>query len=436
MEGRQPVGAGYNPPRQPLSGQQFVPQRYTPPAQPTQQQFQTQPQPQQQRYTPPQQPAQPAQLTASQVLAQSKARIPTEQAAGEEIKWLQQLQSFIFARILAPIIPDANMRAKYVAAQPMITWAKAFTHETFSSKVNYEELEYLGDAGLKFVFPQYLMKKYPTLNKLNYTELNNAYMSKVGQADFARKMGLGDFVRVRGLPRSTFNLDADVFESFFGALITVSDTVVANGVGYINTYNMIVHLFKDVLLDMSRAVGSAHTRVEQIFRRFGLGKPEEIVQEVNDETQVTVRLTPRQIAFLTEYGVVIADATIGQGVAFTKREASPIAYTEAAATLARYGISTEWAELAKKYREMSDPQVSPYVQGARDRLAREDFSDMYFFIPRKTATKRGAVVELVGIRPDAREEVLAVNYTTDVNNFWLEGKVAVISKYAAGQQIR
>ena len=54
----------------------------------------------------------------------------------------------------------------------MPIWVNAFTHETYSPSENYEDLEYIGDAILKSVFPCYLRALFPKLNRAKYTEIN------------------------------------------------------------------------------------------------------------------------------------------------------------------------------------------------------------------------------------------------------------------------
>ncbi len=104
-------------------------------------------------------------------------------------QWLHRLQLFI-DRLLEPIIKDRKARNRYLDEKAMAIWMIAFTHETVSMTDNYEELEFLGDAILKAVFPKYLMQRFPNLKKGDYTELNTAYMSKMMQARLSRELGL------------------------------------------------------------------------------------------------------------------------------------------------------------------------------------------------------------------------------------------------------
>lgn len=348
-----------------------------------------------------------------------------------DLQWLQRLQLFL-DKLLTPILPNRTTRNFYLQPKSMAIWATAFTHETVSPSDNYEDLEFLGDAILKAVFPKYLMRRLPHLHKGEYTELNVYYMSKMRQAELARKMGLSEYIRVAGIDRAILNLETDVFESFFGALDTISD-MSSPGLGFANCYNMIIHIFQDIEIDESKGRGSPKTQVIQIFVRFDLPKPVEAVDESNRfHAKFSVSLRPEHLEFLRSYGVNIVDAVIGYGEGSTKTEAEKEAYSNALDLLAEYGITTPWAEEAKQARDFMDPSVAPYVPTALERLKREGFQTMYFFIPRKTVTPKGAIVQLVGVRANGNHEVLSYTYATERENSYNAAKTLVVKQYASG----
>src|SRR3972149_7252420 len=218
-------------------------------------------------------------------------------ATMNEMQWLQELQSFLNV-LLQPILPDQGDRYKYLDVNAMKIWALAFTHETVSPSENYEVLEYLGDAKLKSVFPQYLVNRHPGLHIGEYTELNVAYMSKIKQAELARQMGLSRYIRVTGMDKAILNLETDVFESFFGALNEIANMLVY-GLGEAVCMKMVVHLFKDIKLDLSKGRGSAKTQVIQMFVRFDLPKPDEVVDDSDKYSpKFSVVLTREHLDFL------------------------------------------------------------------------------------------------------------------------------------------
>jgi dsRNA-specific ribonuclease len=349
----------------------------------------------------------------------------------DQTKWLQELQSFL-NNLLAPIIKDQVNRNRYLDGNAMRVWARAFTHETTSPSDNYEDLEFLGDAILKAVFPKYLMQRLPYLHKGEYTELNIAYMSKITQAELARKMGLEKHIRVTGIDRVILNLETDVFESFFGALDTISD-MVFSGLGFINCYNMIIHIFSSVDIDETKARGSSKTQVIQMFVRFDLPKPDVVVDNSDKfNIKFSVVLTNEHISFLRNHGVNITSPVIGLSIASTKKDAEYEAYEKAFKTLQNLGITTEWAEKTKQLRDFSDSEVTPFVPRATERLKNEGFVSMHFFVPRKTVTQKGAIVQLLGQRPNGIREVLEYTYTSERENSYRTAKSEIVRKYAAG----
>lgn len=346
-------------------------------------------------------------------------------------KWLQNLQSFL-NKLLEPVVPDQAERMKYLDKTAMTFWKRAFTHETVSAD-HYEDLEYLGDAILKSVFPKYLMQRLPHLHKGEYTELNNAYMSKMKQAELARKMGLSEYILVTGIDKANLNLETDVFESFFGALDTISDLIMP-GMGFIICYNMIIHLFKNIEIDEKLGEGSGKTQVQQMFSRFDLPKPGEQIQgEKTSNVVISIYLEPSHLEFLRSYGLNIQNATIGVGQGGTKTEAEHNAYAAALQTLENYGITSKWAKQAKTARDFADPVVAQFVPTADVRLKREGFVSMEFFIPRKTVTPRGAIVQLIGIRPNGKSELLSHTYATSRDNGYQAAKALVVQQYAQGK---
>lgn len=403
----------------------------------------------------------------------------------ENLQWLQSLQSFLDT-LLTRIIHNKETRYKFLSPEAMTIWARAFTHETVSPTDNYEDLEYAGDTILKWAFPKYMKRRFPFLDKGELTELHATYMSKMKQAELSRELQLPQYIRVRGMDRAILNLETDAFESFFGALEAVADSII-DGTGTAYCYNMVLNIFRTMEIDDSTIKGSAKTQVQQIFSRFELPKLIEqtpgheviigaspgfqtylgksspiiaqgiantikdaeyeayraLISELTDQKLITVSsehnstsnmyflvsLRPEHMNFLASYGVNPKQVEIGYSTGSTKKEAEHGAYKQSLDTLSRYGITTDWAEKAKIAKDFDDPQIKPYVQALTTKGKSEGYESHYFFIPRKTVTQTGAVVNLIGVKPNGQEIVLASTYTHERDHSFRSAKIDVLRKY-------
>ncbi len=112
--------------------------------------------------------------------------------------------------------------------QPQLL-TEALTHRSYvfespdQSLVPNERLEFLGDAILGFLCAEYLFRTYPTLSEGELTDARAALVKAPTLADFARRVQLGESLRVgRGEQRSGGHkrdpLLAAGFEALLGAL--------------------------------------------------------------------------------------------------------------------------------------------------------------------------------------------------------------------------
>lgn len=367
-----------------------------------------------------------------------------EQVVETEQEFRERLRDFLRPILLAGLGENnSEWLDNLLNDEAMEIWSKAFTHETYSSVFNYEELELFGDRLLGHLFPKMLKDRYPNLRKDEYTELNNAYMSKNrdvdSQASIAVRFGLNTMVRLRGIERSNLSIETDVFESFFGALEEVGDTHLGLSKGTLLGILMLDYFFQDMQLDLERAAGAPKTIVQQLFSRFGYPQPDEVDVRHGHEIVTTISLNKDDEALLDWLGVQVDDPVIGVGRASTKRVSSLEAYRQALRTLARYGITKQYVETVRKEMDFSRPEIVPYVPMAQDRMIREGYDGLYFFIPRKTSQENSAVVELIGTKKDNPKvhDVLVARFFTlgsgdfiDKNDLLEKGKVAVIREYA------
>lgn len=104
-------------------------------------------------------------------------------------------------------------------------YKKAFTHRSMNKKdvngnsVNYERLEFLGDAMLSSVISAYLFKEVPSGNEGYLTKMRSKIVSREHLNELGRDLKLIDFVQSR-IPKENFgeNIHGNLFEALVGAI--------------------------------------------------------------------------------------------------------------------------------------------------------------------------------------------------------------------------
>ncbi len=113
------------------------------------------------------------------------------------------------------------------------TWLKqAFTHPSSDQKrstnLNYERLEYLGDAVLELVVSRELFSLYPKADEGVLTKMRSAIVSRAHLAELCGKLGWGEHLVMspqleKTGGRSALSILANTFESVMGAVMMDSN---------------------------------------------------------------------------------------------------------------------------------------------------------------------------------------------------------------------
>lgn len=105
---------------------------------------------------------------------------------------------------------------------------QALTHRSYAYEnggiPNSERLEFLGDSVLGFVVTEHIYKLLPDLDEGELTKVKNSVVSEKALSVAAKKLGLGDYLRLgkgeeRTGGRTKPSLLCDVFESVLGAVL-------------------------------------------------------------------------------------------------------------------------------------------------------------------------------------------------------------------------
>lgn len=107
-------------------------------------------------------------------------------------------------------------------------FTKALTHSSYtkenslSSLLNYERLEFFGDAVLKLAVSEILMKKFPTSNEGELTKIRSIIVSDATLSVVAKELGLNEFLILgknaeKSGERTRASINACAVEALIGA---------------------------------------------------------------------------------------------------------------------------------------------------------------------------------------------------------------------------
>lgn len=366
-------------------------------------------------------------MAAATANARNKAQ---ELAAGADNKllaWQNDLVQFL-SQILSIILP-AEMIPAYFEPEQLRVWMQAFTHESMDANFNYEELEILGDRVLDLVFVEYLMARIPGIKKNGISALKDRYMSKVPQRSLSQQWGFGNLVRVRDM-RVNIHVYEDVFESFFGALFTVSNNVSQKTLGYLNCLNMIITIFEKVEINLAFVHGRGITQIKEMFEGLGWGQPITYHEVTPLGDRVDIYITDAGYWYLVDRGIPIDQSgLIGSAIADTQKLATHTANDAALEYLESIGVTRDFIANGKEEREFSNARLAPFYNTALSRAQKEGFVKIKYFVPRTGTTKRRCVVQLQGVRPDG--EVVTLKSLNACNS--MDGKAILLEQYARGE---
>jgi dsRNA-specific ribonuclease len=350
-------------------------------------------------------------------------------------KWIAQVQDKVYS-ILGHFIAAEHV-VDFVKEDKMHIWIKVFTHETFDLSFNNEDLEFQGDIMLQSVFPKYLMKRFSTLHKKEYTFLNTYYMSGNQQLKYSNILGLSsDIIRIGGTLANKRNIVVDIFEAFVGALDTVAE-MVQEGSSYLVCYNMIAALFENINIDLAMGLGDPKTQTTQIFSRFGplLSNYERNLavkynKNAKWEHEFIITLDNSQMEFLKSRKIPIT-RNVFRGFGTSKKFAETAAYTDLFDYLKTLGVTSEWARLERIKLVFANPLFSNFKGLAEDRMRRDGFIEISFSKPAKTSNSTDSIIILKARKQDYSTVTLGTVTIKD-NSVLTQAQAQLLKSYAEG----
>lgn len=320
-------------------------------------------------------------------------------------KWQEELRSFI-RNLLSIITKNEKILEGLTSDKAMEVWTRAFTSDLWNPKpeANYQILEYYGDTVMKITFDAFLLKENPELDEAQATSLRIAYVSKIVQGAISNKLDLPKHIR-SPIEVST-SVAEDLLEAFFGALMTVGDTVFKQGMGYGLAYNFTKYLYTSIYpVDISKGVDPNKTQVKNIYNRLEWGKDPgdfEVYEQSEDQWTLTLKWPAAARSFVRDKGIS-SDILVVSSNNRTVKAAESRAYQMAIDRLSQLGITTEFSIREQKRRqERGQSQFSElYRQGLTQAVA-QGYTDFEFEWPIPSADKKRPrrYVQMQGRLPD------------------------------------
>ena len=126
-----------------------------------------------------------------------------------------------------------------------------FTHKSFDTEINYEALEFVGDAIANKSVAYYIFTKFPYLQQpkcvVILNKIKSHLISDKSFSKFGKKLGFWDFISTDGNTRDSqlLSILEDVFEAFMGLTELRVDQVFGRGIGGVICSNIVSKLLDE-----------------------------------------------------------------------------------------------------------------------------------------------------------------------------------------------
>jgi hypothetical protein len=353
--------------------------------------------------------------------------------ASPDMQRYLNVQRWVYEKLLVPLTIPQEVKMEYIDGTRLPYWVAGMTHETADTSPdngrNYEKVELGGDKILSTLAWQFFAVKYPTMKVSQLTEMISYYSNgKIQEEVMFRKIDRkslsGIFLTGMGVGIERYNLSSDIFESIFGTLFLVADSV-SRGTGYAACGILYSFFYDDFPFDINYSYGIPKNQVRKILTRYYdtvstpleiikvsvPGQPAEItikVRQVHVDALIRHKAAPGPPGY-SSYPLIPLQAgtVIGYGKGDNVDDASDIAYSQALNTLKSYGLTVQWSDTVKLADDLSDPRIVGYMDRLRTRLIEDGFVTIDVTPSAKMSTKTSKIYILYGIRPDTTRKFLA-----------------------------
>ncbi|HEU0296667.1 MAG TPA: ribonuclease III [Anaerolineales bacterium] len=193
---------------------------------------------------------------------------------------------------------------------------RSYVNENPNSSEDNERLEFLGDAVLDFIVGAWAYHRFPEMPEGDLTKIRSALVRNDQLAAFARKLGLGQALR---LGRGEFITGGSHRDALLGSTF---EAVI--GAIYLDSGLGAVEAFVNPLLEEAREsilskIHDAKSQLQEWAQAQKLGAPH----------YHTIAMTGPDHARIFEVEVYINDRVVGKGLGTSKHAAQHVAATDA-----------------------------------------------------------------------------------------------------------
>lgn len=193
---------------------------------------------------------------------------------------------------------------------------RSYVNENPNSSEDNERLEFLGDAVLDFIVGAWAYHRFPEMPEGDLTKIRSALVRNDQLAAFARKLGLGQALR---LGRGEFITGGSHRDALLGSTF---EAVI--GAIYLDSGLGAVDVFVNPLLEEAREsvltkIHDAKSQLQEWAQAQKLGAPH----------YHTIAMTGPDHARIFEVEVYINDRVVGKGLGTSKHAAQHVAATDA-----------------------------------------------------------------------------------------------------------
>ena len=214
------------------------------------------------------------------------------------------------------------LKKLHIVYKNIALYEQALTHPSYNGEANtkhqdYEKLEFMGDAVLGYVTADLVYKNRPEMSEGNLTKLRSVLVSTKPLAEYARKIGLPDSIRIgHSITVNQVKESDKILENVLEALIgaTYLDAGLKVAYGFIKKL-----LLKDILSYDADNLTDYKSKLQ-----------EEIQAEHRDAVQyVTVEQSGPAHDRTFKVHVLYNDIVLGVGTGKSKKKAEEMAAKDA-----------------------------------------------------------------------------------------------------------